>query len=296
MIRTRFEEFGFPLVIDQNVIPNDDSTLFVCSGMQQVRNNFYNPTKEKYGSLQSCIRTNDLELVGDGTHLTYFEMLGNFSFGGNDYETSVEMWDSILKDLKIKVDNVHIHPTRLDHIELWKKRGYEVLEDKECEWSDGEIGGQCCEIYSRNLEIGNLVNPLGHSTDVGFGWERMVMILENKERVDQTSLFNQSLNNIVKDHSRTLEVLWKNGIEPGYKGRHYISRRLLRKIIPYLDGTEKFLFDDWLKTEKELKEKRLVVARKNWRRHQEKPSDFWWNTFGVFPEEIKGDNDSQTKN
>lgn len=291
MIRTRFEEFGFPLVIDQNVIPDDDSTLFVCSGMQRVKSKFYNPTKEKHGSLQSCIRTNDLELVGDGTHLTYFEMLGNFSFGGNDYETSVEMWHSILKDLKIKIDCVHIHPNRLDHQELWKKRGYEVVEDKECEWSDGEIGGQCCEIYSRNLEIGNLVNPLGHSTDVGFGWERMIMILEEKERVDQTSLFNQNLHPIVKDHNRTLEVLWKNGIKPGYKGRNYITRRLMREMMLYLDGTEKFSFNDWLETEKKLKEKRLMVGRKNWKRHQDKPPEWWWQTFGVWPEEIERTNE-----
>lgn len=83
--------------------------------MQQVKDRFLNPNGGKYGSLQSCIRTNDLESVGDGCHLTYFEMLGNFSFGGNDFETSVELWHSIVKDLNIPITEVRVHPDRLDH-------------------------------------------------------------------------------------------------------------------------------------------------------------------------------------
>ena len=66
--------------------------------MQQVKERFLHLDQSKYGSLQSCVRTNDLELVGDGIHLTYFEMLGNFSFGGNDYDLSVELWHSFLTD------------------------------------------------------------------------------------------------------------------------------------------------------------------------------------------------------
>ncbi len=106
VVRRRFEEFGIPLVVDRRVIPNDDSTLFVCSGMQQVRGRFLDPDGGRYGSLQSCIRTNDLELVGDGSHLTYFEMVGNFSFGGLDYEESVELWHAILLDLGVAVTEV----------------------------------------------------------------------------------------------------------------------------------------------------------------------------------------------
>ena len=43
------------------------------------------PDGSAYGSLQCCVRTNDLDLVGDGTHLTSFGMLGNFSFNGPEY-------------------------------------------------------------------------------------------------------------------------------------------------------------------------------------------------------------------
>lgn len=152
LVSKHFEKFGFPFVIDKNIIPDDNTTLFVCSGMQRVKNKFINLDYTKHGSLQSCIRTNDLELVGDGTHLTYFEMLGNFSFGNNDYELSVELWHSLIKDLGIKIDNIHIHPDS-NHRELWIKRGYSVVNDQECQWSDGNIGGYCCEIYSRGIEI-----------------------------------------------------------------------------------------------------------------------------------------------
>lgn len=279
-----FESFGFPLVVDQQIVPDDDTTLFVCSGMQRVKNKFVNPDNTKHGSLQSCIRTNDLELVGDGTHLTYFEMLGNFSFGSNDYELSVELWHSLMLNLGIKVDSVHVHPNS-NHHELWRKRGHTIVDDPDCQWSDGSIGGFCCEMYSRGVEIGNLVNTLGHSTDVGFGWERLHMIMEGVERVDQTSLFGH-YHPIVSDHVRSLEVMWRNGIIPGCKGRNFVCQRLLRRIIPLLDGTEKFVFDEWLGEQKRKRDVTLLRAQKMWRRHKDKPPQWWFETTGLIKEEL----------
>lgn len=273
------------LKIDQNIIPNDDTTLFVCSGMQQIKNKFLTPDKTKYSSLQSCIRTNDLELVGDGTHLTYFEMLGNFSFGNNDYEQSVELWHHFLTDWKIKVDNIHVHPSCNDHKQLWKKLGYEIVDDTECQWSDGNIGGYCCEVYSRGIEIGNLVNTLGHSTDVGFGWERLHQIVEGKEKVSETSLFNHP-HPIVSDHVRSLEIMYRNDIKPGSKGRNYICQRLLRRIIPYLTN-EKFIFDDWLEEQKEKRFTTMNRAKKMVRKYKDKPHQWWYETCGILPEELE---------
>ena len=273
MISKRFEQFGFPLIIDETIIPDDNTTLFVCSGMQRIRKRFLNPDNSKHGSLQSCIRTNDLELVGDGSHLTYFEMLGNFSFGG-DYKESVELWHSILIDLKIKVDPVHYHPDCLKHRDLWTKLGYETVEDLECVWSDGEIGGYCCEIYSNNVEIGNLVNTLGHSTDVGFGWQRILSICG--EPIDYS---------LVGDHKKTLECLWKNKIQPGAKGRNFICRRLLRRLMPHVVD-EKFIFDEWIDLEKKQQEKKIREGRKSWRKNRHQPVEWWWSTCGILPEEI----------
>lgn len=255
--------------------------------MQRVKQRFHVLDGSKHGSLQSCVRTDDLELVGDGSHLTYFQMVGNFSFGGEDYEGSVELWYSILSDLRIPVTEIHVHPSRNDHRQLWIDRGYSVRPDESCIWSDGTISGHCCEIFCGDLEIGNLVNPLGHSTDVGFGWERLHQVVEEECRVDQTSLFNSNLHPIVSDHSRTITILRENGIEPGNKGRSYVCRRLLRRMLRLLTGDESFEFDDWLQQERGLREQSIRRGRRCWKKHHDKPPWFWWETFGILPEEMK---------
>jgi len=287
VVSRRFESFGIPLVVNQNLIPDDKTTNFVCSGMQQLKSKFSNPDNTKYGSLQSCVRTNDLELVGDGSHLTYFEMLGNFSFGRNDYEESVELWDSILKDLQIPVDYITCHPTQDGHQRLWKSRGYIVRPEQTCEWSDGEIGGFCCEVFVRDLEIGNLVNPLGHSTDVGFGFERLHQVVENKERVDESSLFSSHPSYLVRDHERTLCSFWSQGISPGCKNRSFICRRLLRRLLDQIGPEDKFIFQEWIESERLVREDHLRNAKRCWKRFKDRSPEFWRDTFGLMPEEIK---------
>jgi alanyl-tRNA synthetase len=100
--------------------------------MQNLRSRFRNPDGTTDGSIQSCIRTNDLDLVGDGSHATLIEMVGNFSFGRSDYEDSVELWHRIVRHLSIPVTHVTVHPTRDDHRRLWVQRGYRVIPDLEC--------------------------------------------------------------------------------------------------------------------------------------------------------------------
>ncbi len=272
--------------MDRNVLPNDDTTLFICSGMQRVRHRFHQTDGEHHGSLQSCIRTDDLDLVGDGSHLTYFEMLGNFSFGGNDYEVSIDLWCSILRDLNIRNVEVHFHPSQIEHRNLWETRGFPVAPDESCVWSDGVIGGYCCELFVGELEIGNLVNPLGHSTDVGFGWERLHQVIENKTRVDQTSLFNQRLSPIISDHVRTVSILWENNIQPGNKRRNYVCRRLIRRLLRLEFDSGRFPFHDWFEQEQELREKPIRRGRRLWRKYQHQTPEFWWETFGILPEEL----------
>lgn len=253
--------------------------------MQQVKRRFHNPDRDRYGSLQSCVRTDDIYLVGDGTHLTYFEMLGNFSFGRDDYPESVELWHRILTDLQIPVTKVHVHPSRPEHQQLWQRLKYNVVPDDSCVWSDGQIGGNCCELFCGDLEIGNLVNPLGHSVDVGFGWERLHQVFERVNRIDQTSLFDQGVHPIISDHVRTISVLRENGIVPGNKGRNYVCRRLLRRLMR-LVTFESFPFDDWLCQERRLRDRSLRQGRRVWRKYHNKPPQFWWETFGILPEEL----------
>ena len=111
------------------MIPVDDSTLFVCSGVQRVRRRFLEPDGGTYSSLQSYVRTNDLDRVGDGSHLSHFRMLGTYSFGGTPYDVSVDLWHAILADLRVPVSTVHCHRDRLDHVHLWQQRGYRAVPD-----------------------------------------------------------------------------------------------------------------------------------------------------------------------
>lgn len=228
-----------------------------------------------------------MELVGDGSHLTYFEMVGNFSFGGNDYERSVELWDSIVRDLGIQVSHVTYHPSRSDHQVLWTKRNYTTKPDEGCSWSDGNIGGNCCELFVGDLEIGNLVNPLGHSTDVGFGFERLLQVIEGKSRVDETSLFRQDLSPVVRDHYRTLLSMVENGVKPGSYGREYICRKLLRRTLESEDCHKLPDLKNWLDSERQLIEKRMVTGLRLWKRYKSKPESFWKETFGLDPEDLE---------
>ena len=286
-VTSTFERYGFPFHYDRSVIPNDDdqSTLFMCSGMQRYKPRFSQRDKGRLSTLQSCVRTDDLDLVGDGTHLTYFEMVGNFSFGNGDYITSVEMWHDIIGDLGIPVTSVHVHPTQGFHRRHWQRMGSHVIDDPECVWSDGEIGGYCCELYVGDLEIGNLVNTLEHSTDVGFGWERLHQVVEGKSRVDETSLFTQTGDPVCNDHLRTLLSLKDNGVKPGNKGRDYVCRRLLRRVLTRpVDWTD-WPVSEWLEVEQKRREEALKQGRRMLRRHGDKSDQFWWETFGVLPEE-----------
>jgi len=253
--------------------------------MQQVKERFSNPDGSKYGSLQSCIRTNDIDLIGDGSHLTYFEMMGNFSFGGDDYFASIDLWDCLLKDLKIPVTHITVHPTQDHHKQYWLNKGYQVKPDEECVWSDGNIGGYCCEVFVGDLEIGNLVNTLGHSTDVGFGFERIIQIIEQKSRVDETSIFDQTLHPIVRDHYRTLLSLKENGVDPGYKSRNCITRRLLHRALDLEDQSKLSEFSEWIESEKQLYEKKLRTAKRVWKKHKKKPYSWWKESFGLTEDE-----------
>lgn len=277
------EENSFPFSIIEDVVPIDNSTLFVCSGMQNLKPLFDKKDKRfNLSTMQTCIRTNDIDLIGDGTHLTSFKMIGNFSFSNPDYETSCNIWKQILNELNITNYKVHIHPES-NFEKYWKEK--EIVIDKECLWSDGNIGGFCSEIYVNGLEIGNLVNPLKHSTDVGFGLERIYSVIENKQRVDETSLFDTSLDYILRDHVRTIECLYKNNICPSNKGQGYITRRLLRRIIPNITN-KSFIFDEWTENESKMRNDIINKAKRLLKRHKDKDSSWWWQSIGILPDEL----------
>jgi alanyl-tRNA synthetase len=288
-VNKRFNDFSFPLVEDTNIIPNDSTTNFVCSGMQQIKNKFITlDDGSKYGSVQTCIRTNDLEKIGDGIHLSSFKMLGNFQFGGNEYNRTIDLWHSILTDLNIHVSYITVHPSQTEHQKLWELKGYNTKLLEENIWSDGEIGGYCCEVFVGDLEIGNLVHTLGKSVDVGFGLERIVQVLEGKIRVDDTSLFRIDLPPLFRDHIRTLKIFHENNIFPGGKGRNYICKLLLRNLLDF-EINEKFVFSDWLENERIFRNRRFIECKKGLKKKSnlEKSNSWWFETYGVNEKELE---------
>ena len=256
--------------------------------MQPLKPRFQTPDGSSYGNVQYCVRTSDIDSVGDGRHLTFFQMVGSFGFGTNNYQQHVHLWTRIVRDLEIPISHVNIHPE--SGFDRYWDDVFPVRHDPDCVWSDGNVGGYCSELFTPSgLEMGNLVNPSGHSIDVGFGYERMLQVMEGKARVEETELFDQRLDPVSRDHVRTLTVFHRQGILPGNRGRNYVCRRLVRRFLRRFlrhKGEVDVPFQDWLHSERERMEQSIRDARRHWRRNGERPDSFYWDTFGVLPEEL----------
>ncbi len=111
-----FKERGHTIVPSSSLLPTDPSVLFTTAGMQQFKPYYtgqVDPMKD-FGSLnttsiQKSMRTSDIDEVGDESHLTFFEMLGNFSFGGYWKEAAIA-WahDFITREMGLKIDYVSV--------------------------------------------------------------------------------------------------------------------------------------------------------------------------------------------
>ena len=162
-----FEKNNHKIVESSNLVPNNDPTLmFANSGMVQFKNVFTGLEKRDYvraTTSQKCVRAggkhNDLENVGyTPRHHTFFEMLGNFSFGDYFKEEAISFaWDLITKDFGIDKDKLYVTVYHEDDeaFNFWKKVA--GLSEKRIIriatldnfWSMGETGpcGPCSEIF-----------------------------------------------------------------------------------------------------------------------------------------------------
>jgi len=162
-----FEKNDHKIVESSNLVPNNDPTLmFANSGMVQFKNVFTGLEKRNYlraTTSQKCVRAggkhNDLENVGyTPRHHTFFEMLGNFSFGDYFKEGAIELaWNLITKDFGLDKDKLYVTVFHEDDeaFNFWKKIA-SFSDDKIIRistsdnfWSMGETGpcGPCSEIF-----------------------------------------------------------------------------------------------------------------------------------------------------
>ena len=240
-----FESHGHKIVPSASLIPNDPTLLFTVAGMVPWKNIFLgteNPPAPRVADVQKCIRAggkhNDLEDVGfDGRHHTFFEMLGNWSFGDYFKEGAIEMsWDLLTNVIGIDPARLVVtaHESDDEAAEIWKKvAGKEAIRlGKDNWWSAGDTGpcGPCSEIFydfgenvpgglpgspdedgGRYVEIwndvfmqydrdanGNLTPLPKKNVDTGAGLERWAAMLQGKIDNYDTDLF-RNLKRAVSD-------------------------------------------------------------------------------------------------
>jgi len=189
---------GHKIVPSSSLVPeNDPSVLFTTAGMQQFKP-YYTGDKnaqKDFGtlntvSIQKCVRTSDIEEVGDDSHLTFFEMMGNFSFaspatpersdggrGGYFKKEAIKYaYEFITKEMGLKIDYVSIFkgdpstnlgqaiPRDEESYNVWKETDSSI-EIKEFGKEDNFWGptgnegpcGPTTEIYVNGVEIWNIV-------------------------------------------------------------------------------------------------------------------------------------------
>ncbi len=108
-----FKNHGHVVIPSAPLIPeNDPSVLFTTAGMQPLVPYLLgepHPSGTRLTDYQKCVRTNDIDEVGDNRHLTYFEMLGNWSLGDYFKEESIQMsYDFLTKELGIPVEKLSV--------------------------------------------------------------------------------------------------------------------------------------------------------------------------------------------
>lgn len=162
-----FERNGHDHIPSSSLIPENDPTLlFANAGMNQFKDFFIGaatPKNRRAVSVQKCVRAggkhNDLENVGfTARHQTFFEMLGNFSFGDYFKKEAIRLaWDFLTKELKIPEAKLYItvHDSDDEAHQIWHKEigipNEKIFRmgDKDNFWEMGEFGpcGPCSEIF-----------------------------------------------------------------------------------------------------------------------------------------------------
>lgn len=170
-IRQKFFDFfaknGHQVVDSSSLIPAQDPTLlFTNAGMNQFKDLFLGSEKRNYTravTIQKCIRAggkhNDLDQVGfTKRHLTFFEMMGNFSFGDYFKEDAIKFaWGFLTQEMELPKDKLYPTVFREDDeaFEIWHKTigvpasNIGRLDEKDNFWQMGDTGpcGPCTEIY-----------------------------------------------------------------------------------------------------------------------------------------------------
>ena len=179
-----FESRGHKVIPSSSLVPEDPSVLLTTAGMQQFKKYYTGELDsiKDFGtknttSVQKSFRTSDIDEVGDESHLTFFEMLGNFSFGGYFKKEAIEYaYQFITQELGLKISYVTIFggsdnagvPKDEESKHIWRSLGIKDIREEGMEsvfWGPTGTSGPCgptTEIYCKNrdgkdIEVWNIV-------------------------------------------------------------------------------------------------------------------------------------------
>ena len=276
----------------------ESTAMFTIAGMQQLipyLSGKKHPLGKRLYNIQKCVRTVDIDEVGDASHLTFFNMMWNRSLG--DYFKK----EAVQRSRDFLIDVLWFDPKKLSATVFeWDK---EVGKDEETIGYRKDVGldaericalwakdnrrspghhwpcGPCTEIFYRigkwepskksnpksdeknRLEVRNnvfmeyyrsedgvLSKLPQQNVDTWMGFERMCKVLQGKETVYETDLFqpiieiiekhlkityagNEKRIRVIADHLRTSFFLINDGITPSNEGRGYVLRRLIRRMF-----------------------------------------------------------------
>ena len=317
-IRSRFLAFfkkrEHTIIPSASLVPlNDPSVLFNTAGMQPLVPYLLgapHPEGTRLADSQKCVRTQDIEEVGDNTHDTFFEMLGNWSLGdyfkkdaitwSYDFLTSKEeglgldpnrlyvtvfggnqdapkddealiIWKNIFENAGVTGEHIYI----MDG-DLAKKNWWSAGENGPCgpdtemfydvtgalnkgmtrdEYLAADDKQQVVEIWNDVFmeylkEGGKVTGKLKmQNVDTGSGLERLTMVVQGKDNIFATDMFegmmaiikrdsssyDERAARIVADHIRTSVFLIADGVTPSNTDQGYILRRLIRRAVRYAD-------------------------------------------------------------
>lgn len=305
-LRTKWQQFRennkHAYLPEASLIADKESTaLFNVAGMQQLIPFLVgkaHPLGARLYNIQKCVRTNDIDDIGDERHLSLFEMMGNWSLGDYFKKESITWTVQFLHhELQIPLDKIGATvfagdtkqgiPRDEESLAILADLGItnikEMWFDDKGEsdnfWTPGPIGpcGPCAEFYydrgetygptdrdmwvnDRYTEIwnnvfmsyysdgsGKLTELPQKNVDTGMGFERLLLVLQGKETVFDTDLFqpylntvatytdttytkNTRLHRIIADHTRTASALILAGLKPSNEWRWYVLRRIIRRM------------------------------------------------------------------
>ncbi len=282
-----FESRGHKHCKSSPLTPEGKDLFFTNAGMNQFKDVFLGLKKLPYNravSAQKCFRANDLEQVGHTPrHHTFFEMLGNFSFGDYFKKEAIEFaWEFLTDQKYLGIDKNRLYVTVFnedeDSFNIWKKIWendkndikrslYDFIKkDSDNFWKMANTGpcGPCSEVFyhygQQDVEIWNLVFmqfdqqadgsrlPLPHPcVDTGAGLERLTAVTQRVNSNFEADLFIDTFYKVL--NCKLESDVWKT-----FKSQHYqlnkqeqVEEEIAKKII-------KEFLEDLYKRSSEIKE------------------------------------------